>query len=235
MQRWQAIVFDLDDTLYPERSYVLSGFRAVAEWGAAQLGLDAVQSYVQLQALFEAGVRGDTFNRWLTGCKLSNGDNDSTVTETTIATLIEIYRDHIPTLQPFPEALTLLPALAQHYQLGVVSDGYLGVQQRKWAALHLERYFHGVVFSDQWGKTAWKPSTKPFREVLHLLNVQAEQAVYIGDNPRKDFLGAREVGMATIWLKRDGGEYTTQEPPSPAHAPDQVVTSWTALQRILLN
>ena len=31
MSGLHAIIFDLDDTLYPERDYVLSGFRAVAQ------------------------------------------------------------------------------------------------------------------------------------------------------------------------------------------------------------
>ena len=28
----KAVIFDLDDTLFPERTYVLSGFRAVGDW-----------------------------------------------------------------------------------------------------------------------------------------------------------------------------------------------------------
>ena len=65
MPAWQAIVFDLDDTLYPERAYVLSGFRAVAAWAAGELGLPVTQGFAELRRLFDDGVRGDTFNRWL--------------------------------------------------------------------------------------------------------------------------------------------------------------------------
>src|SRR4030066_168009 len=36
---WRAIGFDLDDTLYPERAFVLSGFGAVAGWIEAAVGL----------------------------------------------------------------------------------------------------------------------------------------------------------------------------------------------------
>jgi FMN phosphatase YigB (HAD superfamily) len=38
LRDWQGIVFDLDDTLYPERGYVLSGFKAVASCAEARLG-----------------------------------------------------------------------------------------------------------------------------------------------------------------------------------------------------
>jgi hypothetical protein len=31
-----VLVFDLDDTLYPEREFALSGFRAAGRWAAAE-------------------------------------------------------------------------------------------------------------------------------------------------------------------------------------------------------
>jgi putative hydrolase of the HAD superfamily len=33
------LVFDLDDTLYPERQFALSGFAAAGRWAEAELGL----------------------------------------------------------------------------------------------------------------------------------------------------------------------------------------------------
>lgn len=65
MRKWQAIVFDLDDTIYPERNYVLSGFSEVALWAKKNLRIQANQGFVELKHLFEIGVRADTFNRWL--------------------------------------------------------------------------------------------------------------------------------------------------------------------------
>ena len=234
VQRWQAVVFDMDDTLYPEQAYVLSGFRAVAAWAATAIGVDAATGYAKFQALFNNGVRGDTFNQWLSHFNQLEPHATATEISAAVAPLIEVYRHHTPTLQPFPEAAALLPVLARHYQLGLVSDGYLAVQQRKWAALKVATYFCGVVFSDQWGRAAWKPSTTPFLEVLRLLHVEPAQALYIGDNPLKDFLGAKQVGMATIWLKHGAGEYSAQAPPTAAHQPDYTVTSWAALHSMLL-
>ena len=40
MRRLDAILFDLDDTLYPEQEYVRSGMHAVAAWVHAQFGRD---------------------------------------------------------------------------------------------------------------------------------------------------------------------------------------------------
>lgn len=222
MSKWQAIVFDLDDTLYPERDYVLSGFRAVAMWAETHLDIPAEQGSTELQQLFAQGVRGDTFNRWL----LSHGIDGADLTPQ----LVQVYREHTPTLTPFPGMPQLLDRLRDRYRLGIVSDGYLAVQQRKLAALGLADYFDVVVFSDQLGREAWKPSTRPFETVLERIGVASEASVYVADNPKKDFLGARRAGMATIWLRQPDGEYTHLEPPTSQHAPDLLVTTLALLE-----
>ena len=65
MSGWDAIVFDLDDTLYAERDYVFSGFRAVAVWGERCLGFPSDQIYAELVERFEHGSRRNTFDDWL--------------------------------------------------------------------------------------------------------------------------------------------------------------------------
>ncbi len=60
MPALRAVVFDLDDTLYPERAYVLSGFHAVAAWAEEQLKIPRRLGFAELRQLFEDGVRGNT-------------------------------------------------------------------------------------------------------------------------------------------------------------------------------
>ncbi|MDP9314587.1 MAG: HAD family hydrolase [Chloroflexota bacterium] len=225
MSRWQAIVFDLDDTLYPECDYVLSGFKAVAAWAEVNLDIAAEQGFAQLQALFDQGVRGDTFNRWLDMHRLNS--------TTLIARLIKVYREHTPTITCFPEIQDMLAELHRSCKLGLVSDGYLDVQQRKFTALDVAHHFDAVVFSDQWGREFWKPHTRPFETVLSKLGVEGDDAVYVADNPSKDFLGARQLGMLTIWFKRHGGEYVRLSPPTPDYAPDTTVSTLDDLRSIV--
>lgn len=224
MPYWRAVIFDLDDTLYPERSFVLSGFRAVAVHVAARFGLPAAQGYAELAAYFAAGIRGDTFDRWIAAHGWPTG---------LARELIAVYRDHTPELRPFPGVVALLETLRQHLALGLVSDGQLAVQRRKLTALGLERYFDAVVFSDALGRACWKPSPAPFRAVLARLGVAGPEAVYIADNPTKDFLGARAVGLDTIWLHAPDGEYSDRLPPSAAHSAGLLLDSFTALDALL--
>jgi putative hydrolase of the HAD superfamily len=232
MSGWKAVVFDLDDTLYPEREYVLSGFRAVAAWSEAKLAIPAEAGFAQLQSLFERGVRGDTFNQWLAANKKLDG--------ATVRQLVEVYRDHQPAISPFPAVAAVLEALKKRALLGLLSDGYLATQQRKLAALNLAHFFDAVVFSDEWGREAWKPSAIPFEMVLERLGgVPPQSAVYVADNPLKDFLGARRTGLATLQVRLQGGLYADCDPPTASHNPDMVVDSISlipsALERLMIS
>jgi putative hydrolase of the HAD superfamily len=227
VSRWQAVVFDLDDTLYLEKSFAFSGFRAVSAWAETHLGIPAAQGLAEMKGLFEQGVRGDTFDRWLSGHGLSA---DSLVSQ-----LVHVYRAHEPVLAPFPEVPEVLASLQGRYRLGLLSDGHLDVQRRKLAALGVAHYFDTVVFSDEWGREAWKPSAVPFEAVLRQLGTGAGESIYVGDNPVKDFFGARQVGMFSVQVRRPGGEYADLEPPTAQHAPHRIATSLVELEQVLCD
>jgi putative hydrolase of the HAD superfamily len=224
--KWQAIVFDLDDTLYPERQYVLSGMQAVALWARRELGLASEHTFAELRRLFEQGVRGDTFDRWLTGHGLKPAD--------WVATMVDVYRSHKPQIALAAEVRELLVRLRRDYRLGLVTDGYLNVQRRKVAALGLERYFDAIIYSDAWGREAWKPCPRPFEEALRQLSVAGPDTVYVGDNPTKDFHGARTVGMGTVRVRLRNALNSRLEPPCPAHAPDVEIAGLEHLEAALL-
>lgn len=225
MPRWPAVVLDLDDTLYPEEAYVRSGFRAVAECAQARGGVPATEAERELVALFEAGVRGDTFDRWLAARGL-----DLPVSE-----LVGAYRAHAPAIAPFPEAEALLDALrADGVRLGLLSDGDPAVQGAKLDALGLRARFDAVVMTGELGPEAWKPSPRGFAELLRRLGgLAASAAVYVSDNPAKDFLGARRAGLRSIRVRRPGGLYAQLEPVTPDHAPDAEVSGLADVREAL--
>ncbi len=225
MKRWDAVLFDLDDTLYAERDYVYSGFRAVAAWGEPRLGIPSDRICAGLVETFERGARRNTFDAWLSANGIPLAGH--------VAEMGQVYRRHEPTLEPFPGAVDLLGRIGRHCRLGLLSDGILAVQQRKLAALGIARHFDAVVFSDEWGRDAWKPSVRPFEAALTRLAATPARSIYIADNPQKDFLGARRAGLASIRLRRPGGLYRDEEPVSADHAPDEEIGDFTALERML--
>lgn len=221
----EAVVFDLDDTLFAERQYVLSGFRAVAAWLDGRHGVPEGPAFSELRGLFESGERLTTFDEWLAARGLTDSIG--------AGSMVEVYRNHAPSISPAPGVTELLGRLGHRFRLGLVSDGYARVQRAKFEALRLDGHFEAVVFSDQLGREHWKPSPRPFEVVTELLGVSAADSVYVADNPTKDFIGARSIGMATVRLRRPEGVYAQVEPPTVAHAPDFEVVETEAIGALM--
>jgi putative hydrolase of the HAD superfamily len=228
LQMLRAILFDLDDTLYPEQEYVLSGFRAVADWAEHHLGIPSQRGCGQLKELFDTGIRGNTFDCWLSGHGLNDPEK--------VADLVSVYRDHEPHIRLFPDAVDVLPRLHKQYRLGLVTDGYCETQRRKITALSIEDHLDTIVLSDTLGRNYWKPNPKPFQVALATLGINAEDAIYVGDNPEKDFLGARHAGMRSVRIKRPNCEHTQDSPATPEHMPYVTIEIlddlWMALDNI---
>lgn len=229
MTRLHAVIFDLDDTLYPERSYVLSGFHAVAKWVEHALAIPEEKTARELEVMYRQGIRGHTFRLWLEQRGVDE-QRDELVLQ-----MVAVYREHKPRLAPFNGIPELLSDVGQRCKLGLITDGYFSVQQRKWESLQCHDAFHAVVFSDTFGRQHWKPSHVPFKAALRTLQVGPELALYVGDNPAKDFIGARELGMKTIRFRSAGGEHASVEPESACYAPDTTVENVQCLRACLLS
>ncbi|MDE6310427.1 MAG: HAD hydrolase-like protein [Muribaculaceae bacterium] len=181
--------FDLDDTLFHECDYVLSGRRAVARHFARRLGLD--ESGL-LQAMDNCPVRGpeafDALHKLLAPDGIAIGE------------IIEVYRSHKPDISLSPEAEDVLSQLqAAGINLALITDGRSIGQRLKFEALGLERFFapEAVIISEELGADKLRPL--PFR-TLESLYPDAVQRFYIGDNPAKDFREARKLGWRTVML-----------------------------------
>lgn len=222
--RWQAIVFDLDDTLYPEVQYVTSGLRAVAAWVERAFDLPAGRTFAELVWLHKRGGSGTTFDEWLRRYRLEEPEH--------VAAMVEVYREHVPEIALYAEADGLLSWLAGRCRLGLVTDGWLDVQRRKVAALGLEPRLDAVVYSDLWGRDYWKPHRRPFESVLKRLGVPASQAVYVGDNPAKDFRGARGAGMESIRVRMPGGLHNALAPADDEDRPDYDLGNLSSLRSL---
>lgn len=187
-----AVVFDLDDTLYPEASYNLSGFRAVGVHVAERYGF--ADFGTRCSERFKQGARGRIFDEVMKEIGL----------DVPVADLVRVYRDHVPDLALYEDAQETLQFLGRRMPMGLLTDGFASVQRRKVAALGLEEAFGALVFSDDEGPSAWKPSPRPYLRMMEALGSRADGFLYVGDNPRKDFVSARKLGWLTLRVERPG-------------------------------
>ncbi len=91
------------------------------------------------------------------------------------------------------------------------------------------------MITDMDERAFWKPHTRPYLAALGQLGITPEKSVYIGDNPRKDFFGARQLGMHTVRVLWPGGLNTDLQPETPAHAADISLPDLSTLPEILAS
>ncbi len=195
----KAIVFDLDDTLFPEKEYVLSGFRAVDEWIATNCF--ATGFFEKAVHFFNKGNRGNIFNLTLNFLGIPYD-------EIFITKLIKIYREHKPRISLYDDAYWVINYYKQKKQLGIITDGYLITQKNKIQALKIESFFDTIIYSDEFGKDNWKPSQLPYLKMMESLGRSGNECIYIADNPDKDFIAPTNLGWKTVWINRNSGEYS---------------------------
>jgi putative hydrolase of the HAD superfamily len=184
------LIFDLDDTLYDELTYVKSGLSAVAKFGQEAFSLNAENSYLQLERLLTTNGRGRIFDDWL---KTNNFFSKINVTK-----CIQVYRHHRPKIQLYPGVRPILKSLGREYPLYLVTDGHKVVQEKKVVALRLEKHFKRVLVTHRFGVVNAKPSLYCFDLIRRAEGGGWGELFYIGDNPRKDFVNLNGVGVNTI-------------------------------------
>lgn len=184
------LIFDLDDTLYEELTYVESGFRAVARYGSEIFGLEYAVSYQVLTEILRKHGRGKIFDRWLDLYRLTTRER--------VKKCVQIYRQHLPDIHLYPEAREVLSKFSRTNSLFLVTDGNKLVQSRKVEALGISSYFRKIYITHRYGLKASKPSLICFERIKNLMGVQWKDMIYVGDNPKKDFVSLKAQGMKTI-------------------------------------
>jgi len=197
----RALLFDLDDTLYEEKQFVKSGFIKVAEFVEDKLKIDKDFFYKILIEIFNGGSRGNIFNLALEKVNIAYREN-------VIQSMVKIYREHTPKIKLEEDVKALLVKLSGIYSLGIITDGYYEVQKKKVQALGLEEMFDSIIYTDEYGREYWKPDVFGYKLALEKFQIVPGEAVYIGDNPHKDFIGAKEIGITTVRILQQGREYS---------------------------
>lgn len=222
----KCLVFDLDDTLYSEHQYVLSGFKEISSFLLQKQGIDGFLK--EAWQLFQKNERGNIFNKTLDNL----GVNYS---EKLVKDLVSLYRQHTPDIELYDDAKWALDYFSGKIPLGLITDGYLVSQQQKIEALNISKYFKSLVMTDALGREFWKPHEKPYLLTQLNLNISSHHCVYIGDNVNKDFVTANRLGWKTVHIQRAEGEYFNAKVADEYNAQITLSTLQELLQVIDIN
>lgn len=219
----EAVLFDLDDTLFAQQDWLDGAWRAVATAGAAW-GIDAQDFEKALLSVSREGSdRGRIIDRALERIG-ATGD---------IGTLVSVFKSYAPArLEPYPGVADAITGLSALVRLGLVTDGDVAIQRAKLEALRLGSLFDSIVFSDQLGREYRKPHPAPFVRALGALGVDTSCAVFVGDRPDKDVAGAQHAGMRAVRVRT--GEYRhCKDDPQPWATADDVVEAIAMIRPLL--
>jgi putative hydrolase of the HAD superfamily len=186
----RAVLFDLDDTLYPLRRFILSGFHAVARHVAETHGLDAASLFHLLAAQYRAGDRG---------YELQAAARRFGLPDYMVPSLVDAIRCHQPSLRLPRSSERVLRELRRSADVAIVTNGFPDVQARKIAALGLGQAVDAVIYATAGGRPG-KPHRQPFLDAIDALGGDVHRTVFVGDDDVCDMIGASSLGIRTIHL-----------------------------------
>ena len=216
----EAVVFDLDDTLYLQHLWLARVWRAVADEGHAH-GVDADRLHAELVWISSHGSdRGGIIDRAVAAV----GGAAST-----IPALVEVFRSFeappLPLAAGAEEALRWAAALGP---IGLLTDGDPRTQRQKIRALGLSDRFDSIVITDEAvGRSRRKPHPAGLALLCARLRVPPRRVLVVGDRPAKDVAVARAVGARSVRVRT--GEHR-HAPDTPAA--DLIIDDLTALESL---
>ena len=220
---WDWILFDADETLFTFDSF----------GGLQRMFLDysvtfTAQDFQDYQAVnkplwvdYQNGtisalqLQHQRFQGWADRLSVAPGD----LNDAFLNAMAEI-------CAPLPGAVSLLNALKGKAKLGIITNGFTALQQRRLERTGLRDYFDLLVISEQVGVA--KPDPRIFDYALEQAgNPARDRVLMVGDTAESDILGGMNAGLATCWLNAHRREL-------PAGiAPTWTVTSLNELEQLL--
>ena len=190
-----GVIFDLDDTLYSEKQYVRSGYKAVAKLLGDEDLADRLWTY------FENGKPA-----------IDELLNELSCVEKKEECL-EVYREQMPEITLYDGVFELIQGLkSKGIKVGIITDGRVSGQKRKIQALGLDKLIDDIIITDELGGVQFrKPCDIAFRIMQRRWGLPFEKIVYVGDNVEKDFQAPKQLGMRSLYFKNKSGLYIKSE------------------------
>ena len=198
----QAVLFDLDNTLYSYDEAHEAAFRALTGWAREHLGLesgDFERLHREANRILKARCGGGsaTHNRLIRCQILLEGLGLPLRHAPEMAALY--WSTLLAAARPYPgtrEGLALLRE--QGYTVGVGTNMTADRQFEKLEKLGLIELVDFLVTSEEAG--AEKPDARLFALCAEKAHCPASDCVYVGDSLESDILGALRSGMRAVWF-----------------------------------
>lgn len=208
-----ALTLDLDDTLWPVLPALERADQAVDAW--LQQHHPEVARAWPITAMRElrarvAAEREDlahdfTAQRQLT---MRHAFAACGITDAPIDALWEIYFAARNSVELYPDSLPALQRITARWPLVSLTNGNADLQR-----IGIHAHFAHQICSRDTGMA--KPDPRIFLAAADLLGVAPAEVLHVGDDPAMDICGARDAGLRTAWINREGRPWPTAMGPPP--------------------
>lgn len=187
-----GVIFDLDDTLYSEKDYVKSGYKAIAKQFPEIKDVD--------RKLWDAFLKGEkAIDSVFAAVQMEEKKEEA----------LNVYREHMPTITLYEGVKDMLYRIRKSgKKIGIITDGRPEGQRNKLKALDLNKVVDDIIITDELGGIQFrKPNDISFRIMQNRWLLPYKQIIYVGDNLNKDFQAPRQLGMKYIYFENQDGLY----------------------------
>lgn len=195
--KYQWILFDADETLYSYYSF--DGLKAML----ARYGLDfTAEDYAQFQAVNQP-LWVAYQNQEITAKELQTirfqalseklGRDPLQLNQELMAEMAIVSR-------PLEQTLPMLNALYGKVKMGIITNGFSALQQKRLANTETGHFFELLVVSEEVGVA--KPHPQIFEYAFKQIgeDIDKSQILMVGDTLSSDILGANHSGIDSCWF-----------------------------------
>ena len=182
----EAVIFALDDTLYSEKSYLRSGFRALARhlpninhcFNRLCVALEKGHMPIE-EVLKEEGI----------------------YSEELLEECLQVVREHEPSIKLYEGVEDILKELHRKKKMiGIITDGEPTKQRNKIKALGLDLLVDEIIVTDELAgngnvKVFRKPNDLAYLIMRRRLDIPLRNMAFVGDNIETDFVAPKKLGM----------------------------------------
>ncbi|CAK9883946.1 MAG: Pyrimidine 5'-nucleotidase YjjG [Candidatus Erwinia impunctatus] len=210
VEHFDWVLFDADDTLF--HFDALAGLQSLF----GHYGVDfTAEDYATYQSLNKplwvayqqgnidaATLQHQRFTGWAEKLNLSTAE----LNERYLQTMAEVCK-------PLAGAQALLTQLSGRVKLGIITNGFTALQQRRLIHNGWQDTFDLLVISEQVGYA--KPHPEIFEYALEKMGrPEPDRVLMVGDNPDTDIAGAQQAGMRSCWLDHGTADAVFNTPPT---------------------
>jgi putative hydrolase of the HAD superfamily len=199
-QRFEALILDLDDTLWEVGPVIVRAEQAMYAFLSTHYPrVTELHDLASLRhrrvAVAERHPQMRHDFTWLRLEALREHAAEAGYSPDMADAAFEVFYVARNTVQLYPDVLPALELLRRNHRLFALSNGNADLER-----IGLSSYFEAHVTARAAG--ALKPDPRVFRHLLERCGLAGARVVHVGDDPDADIAGARTVGLTAVWINR---------------------------------